>query len=281
MLSTSLMGQSGPWSALAGFGNIGAAMSGLQVLAGRDISAPIGPYGPYTDFVAPRLAFPVLLAALEVKRLTGRGRQLDVSQAEAGMQFIAEAFADYAATGRVPVADGNRDPQCVPNEVYPCSAPEGDTAWVAVSATSDAAWIALRDETGLAALADPAFETLEGRRAAEAELDTILADWCRDQTPEAVELRLQSRDVAAHVVASPADLAADAQLGAWGHFQTLPRTDGTPAHHEACRFQLGLTPAQTSRAAPEYGRDNRQILTDYLGLDAVQIDALERDGVLT
>ena len=281
MLSTSLMGQSGPWSALAGFGNIGAAMSGLQVLAGRDVLAPIGPYGPYTDFVAPRLAFPVLLAALEVKRLTGRGRQLDVSQAEAGMQFIAEAFADYAATGRVPVADGNRDPHCVPNEVYPCIAPEGETAWVAVSATSDAAWIALRDETGLAALADPAFETLEGRRAVEAEIDTILADWCRGQPPEAVELRLQGRGVAAHVVASPADLAADAQLGAWGHFQTLPRTDGTPAHHEACRFQLGLTPAKTGRAAPEYGRDNRQILADYLGLDAAQIDALERDGVLT
>ena len=281
MLSTSLMGQSGPWSALAGFGNIGAAMSGLQVLAGRDVSAPIGPYGPYTDFVAPRLAFPVLLAALENKRLTGRGRQLDISQAEAGMQFIAEAFADHAATGRVPIADGNRDPHCVPNEVYPCAAPDGETAWVAISATSDTAWIALRGETGLAALADPAFETLEGRRAAEVEIDALLAQWCRDQTPQAVEQRLQACGVAAHVVASPADLAIDAQLEAWGHFQTLPRTDGTPAHHEACRFQLGLTPAKTLRAAPEYGRDTRQILAEYLGLDAAQIDQLEKDGVLT
>ena len=87
--------------------------------------------------------------------------------------------------------------------------------------------------------------------------------------------------MAAHVVASPADLAIDAQLEAWGHFQTLPRTDGTPAHHEACRFQLGLTPAKTLRAAPEYGRDTRQILAEYIGLDAVQIDQLERDGVLT
>lgn len=281
MLSTSLMGQSGPWSALAGFGNIGAAMSGLQVLAGRDVSAPIGPYGPYTDFVAPRLAFPVLLAALEDKRLTGRGRQLDISQAEAGMQFIAEAFADHAATGRVPIADGNRDPHCVPNEVYPCAAPDGETAWVAISATSDTAWIALRGETGLAALADPAFETLEGRRAAEVEIDARLAQWCRDQPPQAVEQRLQACGVAAHVVASPADLAIDAQLEAWGHFQTLPRTDGIPAHHEACRFQLGLTPAKTLRAAPEYGRDTRQILAEYIGLDAVQIDQLERDGVLT
>ncbi|MEC7297095.1 MAG: CoA transferase, partial [Pseudomonadota bacterium] len=123
MVSTCLMGQSGPWSSLAGFGNIGAAMSGLQILAGREGADPIGPYGPYTDFVAPRLALPVLLAALEDRRKTGQGRKLDISQAEAGMQFIAEAFAQASVTGTSPVARGNRDASCVPNECYRCAAP--------------------------------------------------------------------------------------------------------------------------------------------------------------
>ena len=278
MLSTSLMGQSGPWSALAGFGNIGAAMSGLQVLAGREGADPVGPYGPYTDFVAPRLALPVLLAALEVRRHTGRGRRLDVSQAEAGMQFIAEAFAERAATGRVPVAHGNRDPLVVPNGVYPCAAAEGETAWVAISATSDAMWAELAAETGLT---DPAFETRAGRKAGEDAIDAALADWCRGQTPQAVEDRLQARSVAAHVAASPADLAADPQLAHWGHFQTRPRPDGTPAHHEACRFRLSLTPAEVQRAAPAYGRDTDKVLRDWLGLDAARIEELEAAGVLS
>jgi crotonobetainyl-CoA:carnitine CoA-transferase CaiB-like acyl-CoA transferase len=278
MLSTSLMGQSGPWSALAGFGNIGAAMSGLQVLAGREGADPVGPYGPYTDFVAPRLALPVLMAALEARRHTGRGRKLDVSQAEAGMQFIAEAFAERAATGRVPVARGNRDPLVVPNGVYPCAAPVGETAWVAVSATSDAMWAELANEIGFE---DPELATVEGRKSHEDRIDAALAGWCRDQKAQAVEDRLQARGVAAHVAASPADLAADPQLAAWGHFQTRPRTDGTPAHHEACRFKLSLTPAEVTRSAPEYGRDTAKVLRDWLGLDTAEIAELEASGVLT
>lgn len=281
MLSTSLMGQSGPWSALAGFGNIGAAMSGLQVMAGREGADPVGPYGPYTDFVAPRLALPVLMAALEERRSTGKGRRLDVSQAEAGMQFIAEAFAGWSAKGLVPVAHGNRDPQVAPNGCYPCAAPEGETAWVAISVNDDAAWSALRDLVGDDALSDPSFATLEGRKAGEAKIDAVLNAWCKDREAQDVETVLQAKGVAAYVAASPADLAADPQLAAWGHFQNTPRTDGTPAHHEACRFQLSLTPAEVRRAAPEYGRDTRDVLSGFLGMDAAEIDRLAAEGVLT
>ena len=281
MLSTSLMGQSGPWTALAGFGNIGAAMSGIQVMAGREGASPVGPYGPYTDFVAPRLALPVLLAALEVRRTTGQGRRLDISQAEAGMQFIAEAFADWSATGRVARARGNRDPHMVPNGVYPCAAPEGETAWIALSATTDAAWQALRGLVGRTELDAPALATLEGRRAAEDDIDRILGEWTATRDAHDLEALLQGEGIAAHVAATPDDLAADPQLAAWGHFGTCARADGTPAHHEACRFQLSVTPAEVRRAAPHYGRDTRAVLAGVLGLSDAEIDRLEAEGVLT
>src|SRR5690606_21820244 len=56
MLSTCLMGQSGPWATYAGYGNAGAAMSGFQNLVGWPGRPPIGPFGPYTDYVGPRFA---------------------------------------------------------------------------------------------------------------------------------------------------------------------------------------------------------------------------------
>jgi crotonobetainyl-CoA:carnitine CoA-transferase CaiB-like acyl-CoA transferase len=83
------------------------------------------------------------------------------------------------------------------------------------------------------------------------------------------------------VAATPADLAADAQLAHWGHFETRPRTDGTPAHHETCRFQLSLTPAEVRVAAPEYGRDTNLVLRDWLGLDEARIAELREAGALT
>ncbi|WP_375688305.1 CoA transferase [Pseudooceanicola sp. LIPI14-2-Ac024] len=281
MLSTSLMGQAGPWKALAGFGNIGAAMSGLQVLAGREGQPPTGPYGPYTDYCAPRLALPVLLAALDMRRKTGKGRWLDISQAEAGMQFIAETFADYSANGHVTVAQGNRDPQIVPNNVYPCLAPEGETAWVAVSVTDEAVWKALAGATSIAGLGDLALATLEDRKAREAEIDAALADWTATREAGEVEALLQAAGVPAYVVASNADMAADPQLAAWGHFLNLPREDGTSSWIEACRFKLSDTPGVPRVVAPHYGRDGTQVLHEMLGMEDSTIAALAEQGVLS
>ncbi|MBY6092216.1 CaiB/BaiF CoA-transferase family protein [Maritimibacter alkaliphilus] len=277
MLSTSLMGQSGPWHRLAGFGNIGAAMSGLQILAGREGAPPVGPYGPYTDFVAPRVALPVLLAALERRRGTGQGAWLDVSQAEAGMQFIAESFATYGATGAVPVAHANRDPLACPNNVYPCTAAEGETAWVAISAPDDASWKQLAGAVGLPAENWPG---LADRQAAEAEIDAALAAWTAGQEAGAVEALLQRLGVPAAVVADTEDLAVDPQLEAWGHFVELPRGDQSLSVVEACRFRLSQTPGAPRISAPHLGRDTEAVLAEVLGYSPRKIDALRTVGAL-
>ena len=93
LVSTSLMGQTGPMKSFAGFGNLGAAIAGYQGLVGMKGALPIGPFGPYTDYVGPRFALVALLAALDRRRTTGRGCWLDISQAEAGIQFLAPAIA--------------------------------------------------------------------------------------------------------------------------------------------------------------------------------------------
>ena len=50
MLSSSLLGQSGPHSTLAGYGYMAAAIAGYYELTGWADRPPAGPYGPYTDF---------------------------------------------------------------------------------------------------------------------------------------------------------------------------------------------------------------------------------------
>ncbi|QOL79391.1 CaiB/BaiF CoA-transferase family protein [Pseudooceanicola spongiae] len=277
MLSTSLMGQSGPWHRLAGFGNIGAAMSGLQMLAGQEGVPPVGPYGPYTDFVAPRLALPVLLAALERRRQTGQGAWLDVSQAEAGMQFIAEAFAQYSATGQLPVARANRDPLICPNNVYPCRVAHGETAWIAISVSDDAVWGALAAAVGLE---ESTWPDRAARQAAEVDIDASISAWTRDQDPGDLEVLLQGLRVPAAVVADTTDLARDPQLAAWGHFVELPRGDQTVAVVEACRFKLSETPGKPRMAPPHLGRDTDAILTQVLHYAPQRIRDLREAGVL-
>jgi crotonobetainyl-CoA:carnitine CoA-transferase CaiB-like acyl-CoA transferase len=276
VVSTALMGQTGPASALSGYGNVGAAMAGFQAIVGREGKTPIGPYGPYTDFVGPRFGLVALLAALDRRRRTGEGCWLDVSQAEAGMQFLSPQIADAAATGRVATATGNRDPHFAPHGVFACA---GDDAWAAIVARDDADWARLAALIGGEVL-DKTFATLAGRKAAEDRLEALVEAWTRARPAHEVETALQALNIPVHRAASSADLAADPHLAARGHFVRLPHPLGGESLFEASRFQLSETPPRYDRCAPHFGRDNRTVLTELLGYDAERVEALGAAGVL-
>ncbi|MGE0384168.1 MAG: CaiB/BaiF CoA transferase family protein [Gammaproteobacteria bacterium] len=283
MLSTSLMGQSGPWSRLAGYGNVGAAIAGYQAIVGWPDALPIGPFGPYTDFVGPRYSLVTLLAALDHRRRTGRGGWIDVSQAEAGIQFLAPQIADCAATGTVVEPRGNRDPQMAPHGVFPCRPqPPNTEGWVAIAVRSDREWQRLAGLVGGASLAaDPRFARLEDRQEREDELEALVQNWTRERTPGEVERALQAIGVPAHNLASSADMVADPQLQHRRHFVELPHELMGRTTVENARYRLSWTPAVQARPAPHFGRDNRWVLQTLLGYDDARIQALADAGVLS
>ena len=280
MLSTSLMGQVGPWSKLAGFGNIGGAMSGYQQLVGPEGGLPVGPYGPYTDYVGPRFGLVALLAALDHREKTGEGGWMDVGQSETGMQGMADRFADYEVNGVVAECVGNRDPLIAPNNTYACRKHGYDDRWVAISCRNDAEWRRLAEEVGGELAADESLNTLEGRKAQEERIDRALAEWCATQESTDVEKRLQAKGIPAHIAASAEDIYADPQVKHWHHIIEIPRGNGETSVVEACRWHLSRTPAAPPRSSPDYGRDNLTVLSDLLKYDGEKIERLEKIGAL-
>jgi crotonobetainyl-CoA:carnitine CoA-transferase CaiB-like acyl-CoA transferase len=278
MVSTSLMGQSGPWTRYSGYGNHGAAISGFQNIVGPEGGAPVGPFGPYTDFVAPRFGLVATLAALDHFRRTGKGCHLDVSQSEAGMQFLAPQIADYSVTGRIQGCAGARDVAMAPHGVF---AAAGWDSWIAIAVRDDADWAALaRLVGGEALLADPRFATLEGRKANEEALEALVGAWTARRAAADIEAELQALGVPAHVAVDSAAFMADPQLNAREHFVRLAHPLMGEAVVEASRYRLSETPAQYPRSAPVYGRDNDPVLAEILGYDADRIAALKAAGVL-
>jgi crotonobetainyl-CoA:carnitine CoA-transferase CaiB-like acyl-CoA transferase len=275
-LSTSLMGRTGPYASLAGFGNIGAAMAGFQGLVGHVGSQPIGPFGPYTDYVGPRFGLVALLAALDHRRRTGEGCWLDVSQAEAGIQFLADEIAAAAGSGRRPAPAGNRDPRFAPNGVFRC---KGEDEWIALTTRDDQEWARLAGMIGGQAL-DPAFAILAGRQAEEDRLEGIVESWTLRQAAHDLEARLQGAGVPAHIAARSEDLVADPHLAERGHWVRLPHPLGGESVVEASRYRLSETPAAYIRTAPHWGRDVREVLIGILGYDEARLEALDAAGVL-
>jgi len=278
MLSACLMGQTGPLSRFAGFGSLASAISGFYELTGWPDRPPAGPFGAYTDTMAPRFMAVAILAALDRRRRTGQGQYIDQSQAESALHFLAPALLDYTANGRAQGRAGNRDTHFAPHGVYPAA---GNDKWVAVAVETDEQWRALcraigRDDL----LFDERFGTAEGRVAGAELLDEAVVAWTRDREASVVESLLQKRGVPASAVQHGHALFADEQLRGRDHFVEAAHPVHGTVTIEGSRFRLSRTPARIERAAPALGGDNQHVLAEILGYSEPHIADLVAQGVL-
>jgi crotonobetainyl-CoA:carnitine CoA-transferase CaiB-like acyl-CoA transferase len=258
MMSTSLMGQTGPLSTFAGFGNLAAAIAGFYELTGWPDRSPAGPFLAYTDYVAPRFSLAALLAALDWRRRSGRGQHLDFSQAEAAIHFLAPAILDHTVNGVHPTRMGNRDRYLHPHGVYPCA---GDDRWVAIAGETD-----------------------EQRRALAAEIggltDDKISAWTATRDIAEVEKTLQARGVPVHGVQNSAECWADPQLQHRRHFLTVAHPVHDSCVVEGPRVALSRTPGVVWRTGPTLGEHNDLVLRQLLGYDDERIAQLAIAGAL-
>ena len=278
MLSSCLMGQSGPLSMFAGFGNLSAAISGFYNLSGWPDRMPAGPYLAYTDTVAPRFTVAAILAALDHRRRTGEGQYIDQSQAESALHFIAPALLDYTVNGRVQERTGNRDRHMAPHGVYPAS---GDDRWVAIAVRSDEEWqtfCQIIEQPDLAG--DDRFASQQARLAHQGELDDVVAEWTKNQGENEIEGVLQARGIPAHVVQNSEEVYADPQLRHRGHFVEVPHEIHGTTTVEGSRFRLSRTPAKVERSGPTFGQHNQHVLETILGYSPERIAELAAAQVL-
>ncbi len=277
MLSSTLLGQDGPYNQVSGFGSQGAGMAGIQDLAGWPDRAPAGPFGPYTDYPAPRFALTALLAALDHRNRTGEGVFIDQAQAEGSLQLLAPALIDYKNGGPALERRGNDDPQMSPHGVYACQPPEGRAeSWVAIAVAGEEQWQRLAPIIG----ADASL-ALQDRRARKDVIDDQISAWTRQRSAGEVESTLQNLGISAHVLSNTEDAANDPQLIHRNHFRRLPHALHGETVVEAPRYILSDTPANPARPAPQYGEHNEQILRTVLGLSDAEIETLAASGALS
>ncbi len=107
-----------------------------------------------------RATYAILLAIAHRER-TGKRQWIDLSQYQAGVVQLGEAFRDYTMNERIPTRRGHSHPNFAPYGVYTCS---GDDSWVAVTITSDAEWMNFRRAAGKKWAGDLELETTASRR---------------------------------------------------------------------------------------------------------------------
>ena len=277
LLSSCNQGQTGPHAQHPGYGSQLTALAGFNELLGEPDRTPVILYGPYIDYIAVGYGVIAILAALERRRRTGEGCVIDLSQYEAGLQFLTPALLEHAANGAAPTRDANHDRVAVPHGVYPS---QGDDLWVALSVWSDDEWPLLRDALGDPDWArDERLATADGRRAREAEIDARIADWTRTRTREETVAALRARGLRAAAVESVGELFTDEQLAHRRVWRRAPHPGLGEVGLMAPPFALSETPARADRAGPTLGEHNEAVFKGLLGLGADEYASLAADGV--
>lgn len=279
VVSTCLMGQTGPHAGLAGFGNLSAGITGFYGLCGWPDRPPSGPFGAYTDYIAPRYVAIAILAALEYRHRTGQGQYVDLAQAEAALHFLTPALLEQGTRGTAPEALDNFDITFAPHGVYPTRTPD---VWIAIVCTRDAEWNQLCKLVDLPHMpSDPRFVTVKNRVANRTALDAQIASWTSSQEPAELEARLLELRIPANIVQDSEMCKADPQLAHRRHFVTVSHSTLGDVVVEGPRFNLSRTPGGVQSAAPIIGEHDEFVLAEILGYDAARRNELRSDGAMS
>lgn len=278
MLSTSNMGQTGPRACHPGFGSQLSSLSGFTHFIGEPDGPPHFLYGPYVDFVAVAFGGAAVLAALDYRRRTGQSVYIDLSQYEAGLQFLGTALLNYSANGTVGARGGNRDPAAVPHGCYPCR----NGQWCVISCWDDQEWERFCQAAGQPAwFSDPRFKSLTERKKHEHVLNSLMAGWTREREAAAIMNHLQHCQVHAAVVNTMRDLFSDRQIKFRDVWQEQEHPEMGKHHYRMVSYQLEETPGGVRGPAPCLGEHNFHVFVEMLGLSANEFERLFEHGAFS
>jgi len=278
MLSSSNMGQTGPYARQPGFGSQLSSLSGFTNFIGEADGPPNFVYGPYVDFVAVAFGGVAILAALDYSRRMKEPLYLDLSQYESGLQFMSRSLLHYWGNGVNGTRDGNREPAASPHGCYPCR--EG--RWCVISCWDEDEWVRFcHASRQLPWLDDSRFSSFTNRKQHEAALNQLIADWTHSRDAQSIMETLQGAGVHAAAVSTMQDLFSDPQIASRRVWQELEHPEIGLHHYRMSSYQLCDTPGRVHGPAPCLGEHNEQVFLSWLGMSRGEYQGLLDQGAFS
>lgn len=277
MVRISGFGQTGPYSHKPGYGVVCEAVSGMRHLTGDpDRPAARIAVSLTDEITGTYAAYGVTLAMLH-KRATGEGQCIDAALYECAFSYMEPYVPAYEKTGYVPTRLGGRLPNSTPNNHYPTI----DGRYIHIAAGNMATWRRLAgamDREDL--LVDPRFPDQVSLNEHEDEIDRIVGAWTAQHSIEDLEVILDQASVPAARIYTMEDVFDDPHYAAREMIVDVPDDDLGSVKLANVVPRLSATPGEIRKAGGQPGVDTRTVLADLVGLDAVEIDRLEADGIV-
>ena len=279
----SVYGQDGPYRDRPGLDRNGIAMGGLMYITGYPDRPPVRPGLIVSDYLTGVFnAFAILSAVYERDRHareTGqvRGQWVDLSLYQSILRIMEHTLAAYDRLGVVREREGNRLRNSAPLDNWETR----DGKHVCIIAAGDGLFPRLAraiDREDL--LGDARFATMARRAEHGDEINAIVAAWVKERTAREVQDVLERHDVPFGVAYSVADIFADPHVAARGDIETVEDPVLGPVRMQGVYPRFSRTPGAIQHGAPRLGEHNDEVFRGLLGLDAEELEALRRDGVI-
>lgn len=270
-------GQTGPYASKPGFASVCEAISGFRYVNGYPGEAPVRPNLSIGDTIAGiHAALGIAMALLARFKNKQPGQLVDVALYEAMFNMLEGVVPEYSGAGVIREASGTTVTGIVPTNTYPC----GDGKYIVIGGNGDSIFQRLMIAVGRADLAsDPRVATNAGRVEHEAEIDQVLATWCKGLDSTQAIAQLEQARVPVGPIYSVEDMFEDPHFKSRGLFEEVT-IDGKPLQLPAMVPKLSDTPGATRWAGPTLGSHNEEVLGGLLGLSNQQLTQLNDQKVI-
>jgi CoA:oxalate CoA-transferase len=274
--SITAFGPDGPYGNRPAYDLNIQAMSGAMSMTGeKEGRRPLRLGVPMGDLASSMWALTGILAALHHREKTGRGQQVDVALLDSLAAFITYPALYYSYAGEVAKPLGSGHQATVPFDAY-----KTKDYYLAVCCGNEKFWQLLCDALELEELkADLRFSKLGDRLKHKQELNAILNEAFSRKTNAEWQVILDKAGVPFGPVNTIDKVFEDPAILHRGmvitvdHFGDQLRFFGNP-------IKMSATPINEYRTPPRLGADNQNVLNEYLGFSADQVEKLKKDGII-
>jgi formyl-CoA transferase len=270
-------GQSGPYSARAGYGSVGEAMGGIRYVTGDADRMPSRTGISLGDSLAAMFACIGTLVAVYSRERSGRGQVVDSAIYEAVLALMESLLPEWELAGYQRERTGTVLPNVAPSNLYPTR----DGEMVLIAANQDSVFRRLAAAMERPDLAeDERYATHSARGANMVELDDLIAVWTSTRDAEDLLALMHGGGVPSSRVFRAADMFADPHFAAREAIVRLahPELGEIPMQNVAPK--LSGTPGRVATLGPELGEHNDYVYRTLLGLDDDELSRLRTAGVV-
>ncbi len=223
------------------------ALAGLVDTTGEPEGPPVGLGIPLTELMCGVYAAAATVAALRVRRLSGRGQRIDMALFDCAFASISTFIPGLmAGQSRVISRLGNRHPSA-----SPCNAYRASDGWVLLCLGSEGHWQRLCELIGRPDFhTDPGLATQIQRIARQEEVDAAIERWTREHTVQECVATFNRLALPSGPIAQIAGWPADENLELRGMLRRL---------HDPVRDREVVVPGSPLRMSVSPGRAPRRI----------------------